>query len=251
MPRSRAALFLACALGLGSCASRPSLSTPLSELTVAELEQLTLTQSPPPRTNCSVYSRFAAPAMDVDTAALAAAVSASAAPAHAVYSVAVDTTGGIEPRLLETTLADEQAADLIDALFAAVTVPADTVRRRFRLRVDAGPPARVRVGPPVMCAPYFRNNDEVLHALQLSVSELRERVDFSTLRVTVVGLFIAADGLIDRTRVARSAGNTMIDAMAVNTLQLVARFDPALHDGLPVGVWVQVPVEMRVAPARR
>ena len=59
-----------------------------------------------------------------------------------------------------------------------------------------------------------------------------------TLRV-----FVLKDGSVGQAAVLRSSGFRMLDNSALWTVRSTWRFLPALHDGLAVDSWVEIPIK--------
>ena len=60
----------------------------------------------------------------------------------------------------------------------------------------------------------------------------------------LVWILIDVEGKVARTRVIRGSGHAELDAAADAGLQ-VARFSPAEHEGRPVAVWIQIPLNFQ------
>ena len=59
-----------------------------------------------------------------------------------------------------------------------------------------------------------------------------------TLRV-----FVLKDGSVGQAAVLRSSGFRMLDDSALRTVRSAWRFLPALHDGLAIDSWVEIPIK--------
>lgn len=62
---------------------------------------------------------------------------------------------------------------------------------------------------------------------------------------TLLRLFVDAEGRVDTARVERTSGHPEFDSAAVSGAHDL-RFEPALRDEQPVGVWVLLPVQFEL-----
>lgn len=61
--------------------------------------------------------------------------------------------------------------------------------------------------------------------------------------VVTLRVFVRKDGSVGQAAVLRSSGFRMLDDSALRTVRSAWRFLPALHDGLAVDSWVEIPIK--------
>ena len=61
--------------------------------------------------------------------------------------------------------------------------------------------------------------------------------------VVTLRVFVLKDGSVGQAAVLRSSGFRMLDNSALRTVRSAWRFLPALHDGLAVDSWVEIPIK--------
>ncbi len=112
------------------------------------------------------------------------------------------------------------------------------------LRPDAAPPtiSAEPVATPHEKRPQLQNRDEFARELQAGYpATLREAGIGGT---TVLWVFISKEGDVGSTRIAQGSGYPEIDAVAQRVMA-AAEFSPAVRDGEPVAVWIQLPVSFQ------
>lgn len=94
---------------------------------------------------------------------------------------------------------------------------------------------------PPIDEPVFVDEQPVLeHLPEADYPEMEiPNEEYVTIRA-----FVAADGLICETQIVGSSGILLLDELATGAV-MRARFRPALRNGAPVGVWVQIPMHIR------
>lgn len=168
----------------------------------------------------------------------------------AVLSVGSDSTGKLTRfRVVRASLPDS-VAKLLATLLEEHLRPLvhDGHRAGWHLRMKIVPAAAddlVRVARPVSCGPRLRNRyavsqriDDAL-ARHPNVAKLPDRQ-----RTTQVWLRVGRDGRILESEVHRTSGRIEVDRIALDAVS-VAVFDPALLDGEPVELWVNLPIIVR------
>lgn len=123
-------------------------------------------------------------------------------------------------------------------------VPAE---RLSELKTDADIIAASRLAdgstvPSQLILPVIRNTREVVkYMVEHYPPTLRDRYDFE---MPWAWVFVDDEGRPARSRIVKSSGRADFDSLAIGALR-VARFGPASVRGVPVGVWVPMPIEMR------
>jgi TonB family protein len=108
----------------------------------------------------------------------------------------------------------------------------------FRLVVAEGPePAVRRVEGFRQCAPEVLDERDTERRIEAE----SERLGVSQRQIVRLELSILADGTVAQVRVVGSSGNTNVDLAAARVLQ-TARFTPARIEGIPIPVWITLPV---------
>lgn len=227
----------------------PVKSIRVDDLSKADRIARTLTASKPPRKGCSFADRQLRADTIFDMDGLYAALDSLGQPAagSVLLSMQVGRKGIRVNHVIEKSVADE-AADSVAALVVQhARVRTDTAGGSFRLLVAAaGEPERVRIAPVVSCAPVLTSRTKVSAALQSAVRGLMKTYVFTRPVVTVVWAQVGTDGSVTRMRVQTTSGSPQADSAAVAAFTRTARFDPAIIDGSPLEVWVQVPLVMSV-----
>jgi TonB family protein len=206
------------------------------------------TPAPEQRCSESVPIDTVAPAELFDEGAILTAVPADRASDSlvAVFSFSVDSTATLaEPRLIGGEMTAEEAAQLQVAMSNAYNGWALEERAfRARLRVEGGEQPRLSLHTPEHCPPEmtFRSRRRAGQHLQTLVDE----VDLPT--TVVLRLFADDSGRVTEVNLQFSPGNVSVNE-SVMAFAETLRFHPALRDGAPVPVWVEVPFTIR--PRRR
>ncbi len=91
------------------------------------------------------------------------------------------------------------------------------------------------------CAPVVLNRNEIGGELHRQWKELEYRSLKDQTLLTLVWAFVEADGTVGKTEVRESSGIPEWDAIAVDAAQK-ANFVPALLEGVPYPVWVELPM---------
>jgi TonB family protein len=103
-------------------------------------------------------------------------------------------------------------------------------------RLADGSPA-----PAQLTLPQLANKSEVLkYMLDHYPSDLRDGYDFE---MPWAWLFVDEHGQPRDARIVKSSGRPGFDSLALAALR-IARFEPALVAGKPLGVWVPLPIEV-------
>lgn len=195
----------------------------------------------------------------VDSAALVADLAALAVePPQGVpplFAVAFDSTGGVDA---VTAMFDRIPAAYAGPVAAAIRArlkPQPPSRRPVRtwLRVVAGPQARVDRPRLVESQPRLTNRGEVARLLSQAAQRHADLLGMvpGTGYTVQVRFRVQPNGTAGpgSARVVRSSGNLAMDAEALAVVERM-RFRPATLDRIPVGVWVELPVNFRIQAAQ-
>lgn len=110
--------------------------------------------------------------------------------------------------------------------------------RSFHLVVAEGlEPAIRRVEGFRRCAPVLEEEGDT----ERRIESESERLGVSRRQIVRLQLSILADGTVADVRVVESSGNTNVDLAAGRVLR-TARFTPAQIEGIPIPVWITLPV---------
>ena len=96
--------------------------------------------------------------------------------------------------------------------------------------------------PPVTSAPVLENRGEVGRALVATYPELLRKRGIGG--SPVIHFRVEPDGGVSYRMVTKSSGVCELDVAGLNVAYRM-RFKPALEDGKPVAVWVQIPIHFR------
>lgn len=108
----------------------------------------------------------------------------------------------------------------------------------LHVRLDSLPMETPRVGDVVLeCRPEVTNAGEV----RRMIDDYARRTRSGSPSPAMVRALVARDGAVVFVELARSSGNGLVDAFALELFGRM-RFAPASIDGVPVDVWVQQPV---------
>ena len=139
----------------------------------------------------------------------------------------------------------------LSLLLVAVMTMAGCAARGARRQALAECPAESIDAAP--CSTRYTKPPELLNhsAIEaLMVANYPERLrDRGIGGDVLVWLFIDAQGEVKRVLVKESAGHPDLDRGAL-TVAAHMKFAPAIKDGEPVGVWVQMPIAFRVTAGR-
>jgi len=87
--------------------------------------------------------------------------------------------------------------------------------------------------------PYYTNREEMQQALAREYPALLR--DAGIGGTVTVWFLVDETGRVARTRLQASSGHQALDDAALRVAD-VAEFEPALHEGHPVSVWVALPI---------
>jgi TonB family protein len=93
-------------------------------------------------------------------------------------------------------------------------------------------------GPSSITDPALRNGETVSANLK---RHLVRGARHAGARATDLAAFVDADGMITRTHVLVSSGDSAFDAAAVRVVESM-RFTPAVHEDCRLGVWLRIPI---------
>jgi TonB family protein len=229
---------------IGVLAALPAAAQDPALLRQAEREYETLSRAEPPRsTGCGPALGLARRTQEqlLDATPVLIEARFITEGGYVLFSAAVNRVSGIELRELENSLNAEATASIGSALRGALTLPRDTVTERYRIRVDAGTGAQVRVAPAVFCRAEPANRTSVSRALGRAMGQEMNRQRLRLRGTVTVAALIAADGKVERAELVASTRNVGYDRAITEALQR-ARFLPALIDGVGVPTWIEQPI---------
>lgn len=194
----------------------------------------------------------------VDSAALLAGLEAFWRPGWgaAYATIRYDSLGLYDRSSIYVEDLPEEASDRLEALVESHLRSTVREEKDFRLPVQlvrgdvVAPMARARFRT---CRPQMRNTDEVARELRrLASSYGKARRTASGVRVEapvhgVVELYVFVDreGEPGEIRIAESSGDHRLDRVARRAIRK-ARFDPARVEGVATGVWISMPLRVRI-----
>lgn len=157
--------------------------------------------------------------------------SANAAATSFIASMVFDTARSVEPAGRRTLATVTFSQDTARLLLFGDTIKRDTTRTSdMATRPSGGGTSR---------APKLRNRSSVAQALVGQYPpQLRRHGIGGT---TNVHFRVETDGRVTHKLISATSGYCELDIAAVNVAK-VMRFEPALLDGEPVAVWVEVPI---------
>jgi hypothetical protein len=246
-------LFL---LPLTACAT--STTVAVDKLSPAQRATALLGPADPARANCTIrVTPLPAPEKLVDVEAVRKALPAVVPPlpdtGSVLLSVLVDSTGHLtEDRILYTTLSDSAAERVAGTLKGHVRLLRDEKGRptlwRYRMRIDPASPGLIAIGSPIMCRPELLNRSIVRGRLDRKMAAYMAarggRGPAGDTSYVTIWMFIDTTGKVLRTRFPRSSGYAVVDGIA-REAAMAARFAPAILDGQPRPVWVELPFVLR------
>jgi TonB family protein len=113
----------------------------------------------------------------------------------------------------------------------------------LELAVDTPPPVRAvpprSVVTPMSVAPELRNRPAVVQAVRDNYPPLLR--DAGIRGNAVIAVFVDEKGVVQKVEVASSTGYPALDQAAVAVAR-VMEFRPALNNGAPTAVWVELPI---------
>lgn len=218
----------------------------LSQLVDEQRVAITLTTKPLPRDNCtSTIDPKARPLVSyIDQQKMQAIIDsekATSADKYVLYSVS--TFGGkVASHRIETTMPEDQAAR-IDARINDAIKMDDAPAVTFRLRLDpASADEPLRLGRAMMCPPVLVDQSKTERA----ISDLGRRFRQYSRAVVIVWFLVDVNGLAVQTQIRDSSTDPKFDAAAADIVKKNIHFKPALFDGVPAQVWVQIPIVLQV-----
>lgn len=243
--------IIATILLLAACAPATKLAQ-IDELSPAQRElALLLPGEPPKGLDCPMhFTPPPAPEAVLDVAAYRAALDRALGkpPAGAaLLSVGIDSTRRVVWfRVLHSTLPDSTTAlvgDTLKGYLKAATRDGHATGWQHRLQITpAAQDGFVRVGESYRCLPRIRNRSAITQRLNDGV---RDHPNIAKLpdrqRTTSVWVHVGRDGSVLGTRIARSSGRADVDRIAVDAAS-IAIFEPAVFDGQPYAMWINLPV---------
>lgn len=153
---------------------------------------------------------------------------------HYVVSIALDSTGAVTGiTSIASTFAPEREPELLDLLVPHVRARASEGTRRLRLGVFGGDEPAVVLGPAQSCSPTLAN--------RRTVGRMLTNLGTGRRGTATVWVFVEANGVPSNFRLEASSGDGSADAIAM-TVAREMRFLPARIEGVPVSVWVALPV---------
>lgn len=172
-----------------------------------------------------------------------------------IFVVTFDSTGtASEVKPLSDRMPASYAEPVMAALRASVRPQAPFARPHLVwVRVVTGPQARVDTPQMVETQPMLVNRGEVARAVDRATAQHTRRLQSMPIRryVVTVKFRIQTDGTPDHASatVLHSSGDSRLDAASLDVVPRM-RFRPATIEGMPVRVWVTVPITFEI-PAER
>jgi TonB family protein len=161
----------------------------------------------------------------------------------ALISIQYDSTGALTRAWLHHPATTAEQEDRFEQLLKRHVAPSAAPRTQAWLLAVRTPGfVLAPIEAKFACEPWMRTENRRALARLL---ERSENLDLLGNRRAVLRVFLDADGTVKRTRVTRSSGSIRADQRFAELLQTV-RFEPALIDGVPVAVWIELPVAVAV-----
>lgn len=160
---------------------------------------------------------------------------------HYIVSVTLDSAGALSGMTsIASTFGPDREPELLDLVVPPLRVRPEARVRRFRVGVFGGVPATVVLGPVQACRPILANRATITRLL----ARLATNANSYPGGEATVRMFVEKNGVPTRFQVNESSGNGNLDATAVAVAREM-RFLPARRDGVPVEVWVSLPIRIR------
>lgn len=208
----------------------------------------------PPGTVCrSFLPRDETPLTEaLDSAAAAEALSQlwEASSGLTVARVPYDSLGALDTVAVYSEAMTEATQDRLATALTGYARPRGEPREMVYLFLgDGAGPGLRRVPALRQCRPELLNEERLQDLLVDEAMRLDDLGLLPNRAVPVLWMFAETDGLVARIEVNRSSGRVPIDDAAVRIMRN-AVFTPALVEGIPLGVWVQIPVRFQVVGPR-
>jgi TonB family protein len=242
-------VVIACAL----IASAPTLASGqvqivrLAKLDEPQRTAITLSSKPLPRENCtSIIDPLERPLVHyIDQQNMQALINDAkpgAEGAYILYAVRIDPKGNVTSRRIETTMSPEEAASIDARINDGISFRGDTAGVQFRVRLDpASAEEPLRLGRAVSCPPVLLDQKKVERA----IGTLSRKFPRYAKAAVIVWFRVDDKGLVRETRIRESSTDAEFDAAAAEIVKDNIHFEPAIMDGLPTEVWVQIPIVLR------
>ena len=158
---------------------------------------------------------------------------------HYVVSIALDSTGAVSGiTSIESTFAPEREPEFLDLVVPHVLPRPSEGTGRLRLGVFGGADLAVVLGPAHSCEPMLANRRTVGRILTNLGTGRRTRLGTAT-----VSLYVQPNGVPTEFRLDESSGDGSLDAKAMAVAEEM-RFLPARIEGVPMAVWVSLPLSI-------
>jgi TonB family protein len=157
-----------------------------------------------------------------------------------------DSVGALDGVTVLTESMPEAARSALDRLLTGAAKPNADPNETVHVFVgDPSGPAVRRVPRFAACAPVLLHRNQIELAVQAEAAALR----LTRLLRVVVLVQVDTGGSAGEVRIDRSSGDARADA-AAHAIMSGASFTPAAIEGIPVAVWISLPVTFQARDPR-